>query len=289
MRASWLSLSILCALGAVTAVRAQQAQAPEGGRGRISGAGIGAYPVRAPGDPAAIERGTALYKSNCGFCHGQDARGGDGGPSLLRSALVLADHDGELIGPVVQSGREERGMPKFGMTRAQVADLAAFLHTFRVAGYDASRQKPPTILVGDAKAGEAYFKETCGGCHAPAGDLQGVATRLADERTLQQSWLMPGSMTGRGAPAPARARPPTVTVTEPGRAPVTGTLGRLDDFTVSLTTVDGVYRSFRLTGGGKRGTTRVEVQDPLRPHKDLLRKYTDADIHNVTAFLATLK
>jgi cytochrome c oxidase cbb3-type subunit III len=277
-----LGLSLASAWLAATGLAAQQAAPPEGGRGRIGGIGIGAYPVRPPGDPAALERGTALYKTNCSFCHGQDVRGGDGGPSLLRSALVLADQNGELIGPVLEQGRGT--MPKFGFKPDQVADLALFLHSFRVAGYDVSRQKPPTIMVGSAKAGEAYFNEACAACHSTSGDLRGLATRLADERVLQQSWLMPGSMAGRGAPPPAKARPPTVTVTEPGKAPVSGALGRIDDFVVSLTTADGEYRSFRITP-----RTKVEVQDPLAPHKDLLRKYTDADIHNVTAFLATLK
>jgi cytochrome c oxidase cbb3-type subunit III len=277
-------LLVLCIWALSVALAAQQrAQSPEpGGRGRIGGAGIGAYPVRPPGDPAALERGTALYKINCAFCHGQDARGGDGGPSLLRSGLVLADENGELIGPVLEQGRG--AMPKFGFKPDQVADLAVFLHSFRVAGYDASRNKPATIVVGNAKAGEAYFNEACGSCHSASGDLRGLATRIADERVLQQSWLMPGSMAGRGAPAPSKARPPSVTVTEPGRPPVTGALGRLDDFVVSLTTPDGEYRSFRITS-----RTKVDVTDPLGPHKDLLRKYTDADIHNVTAFLATLK
>ena len=282
-RSSRLGLSLACVglLGA--ALAAQQPVAPaEGARGRIGGAGIGAYPVRPPGDPAALERGTGLFKTNCAFCHGQDARGGDGGPSLLRSALVLADQNGELIGPVLEQGRGT--MPKFGFKPDQVADLAVFLHSFRVAGYDASRQKPPTIVVGDAKAGQAYFNEACGSCHSVSGDLRGIATRIDDERVLQQSWLMPGSMAGRGAPPPAKARPPMVTVTEPGQAPVTGTLGRIDDFVVSLTTAGGEYRSFRITA-----RTKVEVADPLAPHKDLLRRYTDADIHNVTAFLATLK
>jgi mono/diheme cytochrome c family protein len=262
---------------------AQQPAAPtEGGRGRIGGAGIGAYPVRPPGDPAALERGTAVFKTNCAFCHGQDARGGDGGPSLLRSGLVLADQNGELIGPAVEQGRGT--MPKFAFKPDQIADVAVFLHSFRVAGYDVSRQKPSTIVVGDAKAGEAYFNEACGACHSASGDLRGLATRIPDERVLQQSWLMPGSMTGRGAPPPAKPRPPTVTVTEPGRPPVAGTLGRIDDFVVSLTTSDGAFRSFRITP-----RTKVEVTDALSPHKDLLRKYADADIHNVTAYLVTLK
>src|SRR5438093_3285212 len=122
------------------------------------------YPVRPPGDPAAIERGKGLYGVNCQFCHGADTRGGDGGPSLLRSALVLADDHGELMAPVVRSGRP--GMPKFTMTDEQVADIAAFVHTFRAAGYDESRMKPPSIVVGDAKAGEAFFQSTCAACHS---------------------------------------------------------------------------------------------------------------------------
>ena len=282
-RSSRLALSLACIWALSTALTAQQPGAPpEGGRGRIGGAGIGAYPVRPPGDPAVLDRGTGLFKTNCAFCHGQDARGGDGGPSLLRSALVLADQNGELIGPVLEQGRG--AMPKFTFKPDQVADLAVFLHSFRVAGYDVSRQKPPTILVGNAKEGEAYFNEACGACHSASGDLRGIASRITDERVLQQSWLMPGSMTGRGAPPPAKPRPPTVTVTEPGQAPVSGTLGRIDDFVVSLTTAGGEYRSFRITP-----RTKVAVSDALAPHKDLLRKYTDADIHNVTAFLVTLK
>jgi len=209
-------------------------------------------------------------------------RGGDGGPSLLRSGVVLADQNGELIGPVLEQGRAP--MPKFGFKPDQVADLAVFLHSFRVAGYDVSRQKPATIVVGNAVSGAAYFNEACASCHSITGDLRGIASRIADERVLQQSWLMPGSMAGRGAPVPDKARPPSVTVTEPGKAPVTGALGRIDDFVVSLTTPQGEYRSFRITP-----RTKVDVADPLLPHRDLLRKYTDEDIHNMTAFLATLK
>src|SRR5271163_4929438 len=142
---------------AVTAAAQPQAQPPAGGRGGRGGGGGGfanAYPQRPPGDPAMIERGKALYGVNCQFCHGSDARGGEGGPNLIRAEIVLNDQNGELIAPVIQNGRIDQGMPKFPMTNAQVADIAAFIHNFRVAGYDASRNKPPTILVGDAAAGE---------------------------------------------------------------------------------------------------------------------------------------
>ena len=111
------------------------------------------FPTRPTGDPAAIERGRALYCVNCTFCHGADTRGGDGGPSLLRAATVLDDQQGELIAPVVKNGRPDRGMPKFAaFTDEQIKDIVTFIHSFTAAGYDASRMKPPSIVVGDAKA-----------------------------------------------------------------------------------------------------------------------------------------
>ena len=266
------------------AIAAQQGQAPAPtGGGRIGGIGIGAYPQRTE-DKAAVERGRAAFSTNCAFCHGADIRGGDGGPSLLRSQLVLDDQKGELIGPVIRSGRPDRGMPSFAMSADQIADLAAFMHSFRVAGYDASRDRPPSIVVGDPATGEKYFAETCGSCHSVTGDLQGIATRIADARLLQQSWLMPGSVLGRGAPSPARPRPPTATVTLPSGEKIQGQLERVDDFAVSIKTSDGSRRSFRITGG-----VQVSIADPLQPHRDLLRRYRDSDIHNVTAYLATLK
>jgi mono/diheme cytochrome c family protein len=283
----------VCAISASVVVAATltlgaQPPPPTGGRGGRGAAPITprtAYPERPPGDPAAIERGKALYSVNCQFCHGADTRGGDSGPSLLRAAVVLDDRNGELMAPVIQNGRTDRGMPKFAFTREQVSDVAAFIHTFRAAGYDESRLKPPSIIVGDAKAGEALFNGKCAACHSTTGDLRGIAARIPDERMLQQTWLMPGSGGGRGGPAPVTLKPVTVTVTLASGEKIDGTLDRLDDFTVSLTTADGAHRSFRTAGD----TPKVEVHDPLQPHRDLLRTYADSDIHNVTAFLVTLK
>jgi hypothetical protein len=66
---------------------------------------------------------------------------------------------------------------------------------------------------------------------------------------------------------------------------ISGTLDRIDDFTVSLRDAAGTYRSFSRDGA----TPKVEVRDPLQAHRDLLAKYSDADIHNVTAYLVTIK
>src|ERR1700730_1728942 len=169
------------------------------------------FPARPPGGPAGIGRGRALYSVNCTFCHGADTRGGDGGPSLLRAALVLDDQHGELIGPVIQNGRPGRGMPKFALSAEQVTDVANFIHSFRAAGYDESRNIPENIVVGDAHAGEAFFTAKCASCHSPAGDLKGFAAKFADPKMMQQNWMMPGS-SGRGGPAqPVKTSAITVT------------------------------------------------------------------------------
>jgi cytochrome c oxidase cbb3-type subunit 3 len=168
----------------VTAVSAQPpapAQPPPGGRGTITSP-RNAYPDRVSGDPAAIERGKALYGVNCQFCHGADTRGGDGGPSLLRSSTVLDDQNGELMAPIVRGGRP--GMPKFTLGDDQVKDIAAFVHSFRAAGYDEARVRPPSIIVGDSKAGAAFFSARCASCHSATGDLRGLASRIPDERQL---------------------------------------------------------------------------------------------------------
>jgi len=276
--------ALLASAAILLAVAVVRAQPPQGGgRGAAPPQRRQDYPVRPAGDPAAIDRGKALYGVNCQFCHGADTRGGDGGPSLLRSSIVLADDHGELIAPVVRSGRT--GMPKFTMTDDQISDIAAFVHTFRAAGYDESRVKPTSILVGDAKAGEAFFAAKCASCHSATGDLRGIASKIADPRLLQQTWLMPGTGGGRGAAAPVQVPPTTVTVTLASGEKVEGKLDRIDDFTVSLITADGTRRSFRTEGN----SPKVEVHDPLQPHRELWRTYRDADIHNVTAFLVTLK
>jgi cytochrome c oxidase cbb3-type subunit 3 len=256
-----------------------------GGRG---GGGGGAYPDRPPADPAVVDRGKAIFGVQCGFCHGADARGGEGGPNLIRSELVLNDQKGELVGPVVQNGRPDAGMPKFDLTAAQISDIATFLHSFRVNGRDAARNRPPSILVGDAKAGEQYFQAKCAGCHSTAGDLKGLGARFTDPKTLQQTWLAPGGGGrgggGRGEAAPTHVPPATVTVMPASGPKIEGRLIRLDDFTVTLE-ADGYVRSFLRNGD----TPKVEVHDPLQPHQQLLPVYTDKDIHDLTAYLVTLR
>jgi len=215
-----------------------------------------------------------------------------GGPNILRSQLVRSDEDGELISPIIQGSRQSAGMPAIAMSAQDMKAVAAYLRSVTTA---VGRQgtpptigvEAPSILVGDANAGRVYFAGKCGGCHSTTGDLRGIATRISDPKTLQNIWVA-GGRVGRGvAPtsdAPS-ARTVTVAVTMPSGERVEGRLVRIDDFLVTLGLSDGSLRTIRRDGDAPK----VDVRDPMKAHRDLLGVYTDKDIHDVTAYLVTLK
>jgi cytochrome c oxidase cbb3-type subunit 3 len=282
---------VLVAAGTFAVLLAQEPQAPArntAGRpnfreGIRKFLGIGAAP-----DPAAVERGQKLFVPNCGFCHGTNATGGNSGPDLVRSVLVLHDEgSGAQIGPVILNGRPAKGMPKFGMTEVQIKDIAAFLLSRNQAAANRAEYKILNVVTGDPQAGEAYFNGHCAGCHSAAGDLAHIAARY-DPVALQSRFLYPRTRTFPGMPAP----PPdpqaqtTVTVTLASGQVYTGVLEHLDDFNVALRDSSGEYHSWALDGPGG---VRVQVHDPLQGHEELLKQYTDADMHNVLAYLETLK
>jgi cytochrome c oxidase cbb3-type subunit 3 len=199
---------------------------------------------------------------------------------------MLDDQDGNLLLPLVKTGRADRGMPaRPDLPDAQIRDIARFLATLRTTGRDPGRNRPATIVVGDAAAGRRYFDATCSRCHSLTGDMRGLATRFTDPRVLQQTWLAGTPAGGRGAPPGAQRRPLRVAVTLPDGSKVEGVQARLDDFIVSLVTDDGVTRTFPRSGA----EPKVEVSDPYAAHQRLVPTYTDRDIHNLTAFLVTLK
>jgi cytochrome c oxidase cbb3-type subunit 3 len=286
---------------AQAAPAAPAGQGPPGlpGRGRAQAT----FPAqqRPPGDPAAIARGQQIYASTCRACHGPDLRGGDmGGPNLLRSQLVLNDQNGELIEPVVKNGRQNPGMPVMPPLNLSTEDakaVAAYIHS--VAATARGQGAPPpgpavelNIVVGDAAAGRTYFNAKCSSCHSPTGDLAGIAGRVADPTELQNLWVGGGGAGGRGGPGrgggggSASGRGEVkVTVTQPSGEKVEGRLVRIDDFLVLVGMPDGSTRSFRRDGP----VPKVDITDPLEGHKKLLLTYTDKDIHDVTAYLVTLK
>lgn len=235
----------------------------------------------------ALENGHKLFSQNCAFCHGANAKGGETGPDLLRSVIVLDDDNGEKIGQVVLNGRPDKGMPKFAMTQEQISDIAAFLHDRIRAAALRGTYQILNIVVGDPKAGEAYFNGAggCTSCHSVSGDLAHIGSKY-DPVTIQQKIVMPREGRGyRARTAAPETAPRTVTVSLPSGETFSGKLEHIDDFTVALTDAKGDYHSFTRDGG----TPKVEIHDPLQAHTDLLTKYTDSDIHNLTAYLVTVK
>jgi cytochrome c oxidase cbb3-type subunit 3 len=277
--------------GAAAAPAQGQAGAParggRGGRGR-GGGGTPAYPVRPAADPALVARGGQIFGVNCSFCHGSDARGGEGGgPNLIRSQIVLDDQNGEEIAKVVLNGRPDKGMPKFDLAMSDISAIAAFIHNFPVGGRAAITGEAVDPVVGNADAGKAYFNGPgkCNTCHSVTGDLAGIASKMTDPRALQGAILSGEVGRARGAAAEEAGPVKTVKVTVASGQTYSGKLDKIDDFLVSLTTDDGSYMTFARQGD----VPKVVITNPLQPHLDMLMTWKDDDIHNLTAYLVTLK
>lgn len=244
--------------------------------------GIGAAP-----DPAAVDRGQKLFVANCAFCHGSTANGGATGPDLVRSVVVLHDDGtGQQIGPVVLNGRPDKGMPKFNLTEAQIKDIAAFLLGRTQAAANRGTYQIQNIVTGDAKAGETYFSAHCSSCHSTSGDLAHIASKF-DPVALQSRFLYPRDRRRRDAEGPANPRTETtVKVTLASGQSYEGRLERIDDFSVALVEPSGEYHSWLFDA--EKGI-KVDVHNPLQAHADMLPQYTNADMHNILAYLETLK
>lgn len=231
-------------------------------------------------DPA-IERGRKQFAESCGFCHGADATGARG-PDLLRSTLVAHDVKGDQIGEVIRRGRPDKGMPPLAnMTDEQITDIAAFLHARAAEGVESSgipRTYPvERLLTGNADAGKAFFNGAggCKNCHSPTADLAGIAGKYSSPIELEAHMLYPGHR--KDGPRP------TAIVTLPSGEQIKGQLVHADDFVIGLLDTSGWYRSF------SRDRVKVEIQDPLAAHREMLPKLTQADVHNLFAYLESLK
>lgn len=243
-------------------------------------------PGRAPEDPAVVAKGKTLYSVSCQACHGRDLRGGDmGGPNLLRSQVALTDQHGELIVPIIQGARMAQGMPNIGLNNEDAGAVAAYVRS--VIGTIGRQGAPPpgetkalNIVVGDSTRGQAYFAQHCASCHSATGDLKGIATTIPDPSRLQARWISGGIANPRSATGT-----PSADVTLTTGQKISGNIVHIDDFLVTLKLNDGTERSFTRKGS----LPTVVVHDPLQQHRDMLPRYTDPDIHDVTAYLVTLK
>jgi cytochrome c oxidase cbb3-type subunit 3 len=254
----------------------------------------------------------------CSRCHGLDADGGTG-PDLLRSAVVRGDACGDEIRKLILSGRPARGMPPTVLNDAQVFDIVDYLHA-RVDEIDFSTQRSSEIermlLSGDPNLGQMYFNGAggCSGCHSPTGDLKGIGSKY-DPLTLELRFIAPipkatitltsgqkfrgqllsldsanVSILGDNGQKQTWQRdtvrvdaPPKVSVTLPSGQSFRGQLLSIDSFDVSIQDEDGWNHTWR------RDTVKVDNPDTLEAHRERLSKYSDADLHNLLAFLEKLK
>jgi cytochrome c oxidase cbb3-type subunit 3 len=250
------------------------AQTPAGARGS---------PPPAPGpadkqivDGVAADRGKTAYIAECVTCHGAKARGSEIAPDLIRSVVVLRDRYGDELGRFLRKGHPtQSGTAATNFTPQQVADLSHFLkqrlnETLR----SPQTSRVQNVLTGNAARGAEYFNGAgkCNSCHSPSGDLAGIGSKY-DPPILQQRFLFP-----------VRTRPVAVTVRPASGPAVSGTLVRIDDFNVSLRDSSGEYHAWKRTP-----QMRIERNDPYAAHVELLDEYTDKNIHDVVAYLETLK
>jgi mono/diheme cytochrome c family protein len=235
-------------------------------------------------DEDAAARGKVLYAAQCLACHGQQARGGDRGPDLVRSLVVLHDRYGSTIGPYM--AKDHPNAKSMTLTQDQIGDLSHFLHqqvgdTLRTGPFN----HVLNVLVGDPREGKAYFNGPgkCSQCHSTTGDLAHIGSKY-DPAVLQLKMVFPQNVAFGRQGAVSSRKPVTVTVTAASGETATGVLEDIDDFTVGLRDDTGQYRSFQRGPGVK-----VEKHDPYAAHVALLDQYTDKDIHDVVAYLETFK
>lgn len=277
-----------------TTVGQSQAQAPApGGAQRRGAQGRGAN-AGPPIDAAAAARGRQLFATNCTVCHGPTGRGGAvGATDLSISNIAQAADDGAALIAFLKTGRPERRMPSFSFPDSDVRDLHTYFRTIAPAGgrgRERGRGGPVAEVVGDAAAGEAYFNGAggCTACHSATGDLKGIGARLSPT-AIQGKVVYPR---GDGGYPPSFKSPPNpdeapvmVTVTPAAGAAITGTLMWITDFNVTLVDEAGVERTIARNGDAPK----VVVKDPIQAHIDRLPMLTDKVMHDLTAYLVTLK
>lgn len=216
-------------------------------------------------------KGEPIFQANCASCHGADARGTSKGSNLILSPLVITDTDASQVGPVIAHGRG--AMPAFpNFSADQMHQLQQYMaQLVEDVANRGTYTYLPNLHDGDAAAGKAFFARNCASCHSADGDLKGFGRGKRYE-VIQRAWL-----------APRNAQPATITVTR-GKEIITGKLQSADDFDILLTDAGGQVRDIP-----RDKTVSYVIDDRMAAHNELVRKLTNADMHNVTAYLETLQ
>jgi len=230
---------------------------------------------RAP-DKVAAARAAPIYQQNCSFCHGPQARGATG-PGLVTSDIVLGDDRGEHLAPFLKAGRPEKGMPAFSrLSDGELADLAEFLHQQVEDVANRGTYQLHSVVVGDVAEGQAYVAANCSSCHA-ADSFSHIASRFRSPDQLQRGWIWPARPADNSLAI-------TATVHTADGHSISGRVIQVSDFRVTLVDDGGQTHAILREPG-----VDLRMKDPLAPHQALIMTLGNDDMHNVTAYLETLK
>jgi cytochrome c oxidase cbb3-type subunit III len=233
--------------------------------------GLGAEP-----DKAAAQRGAPLFQQNCAFCHGPQARGATGA-SLITSDVVLGDDHGEHLLPFLKRGLPEKGMPSFAtMSDGELKDVAEFVHLQVEEVANRGAYQVLNILVGNAEKGQAYVAAQCTSCHT-AETFAHIGSKFRSPQQLQRNWIWPANSADNSLS-------PTATVKMANGQTISGRVAQVSDFRITLVDREGKTRVIDRDAG-----VSVQIKDPLAPHQELMMTLSNDDMHNVTAYLNSLK
>jgi cytochrome c oxidase cbb3-type subunit 3 len=233
--------------------------------------GLGAEP-----DKAAATRGAPVFQRNCAFCHGPQGRGATG-PNLITSDQVLGDDHGEKLVPYIKKGVPEKGMPAFtSLSEDKLKDISEFLHLQVEQVANRGAYQVLNIVVGNPAKGQAYVTAHCSSCHT-LESFAHIGSKFRSPEQLQRGWIWP-LHSGDNSVVP------TATVKMPGGETIAGRVMQVSDFRVTLVDNSGQPHSIDRVPG-----VEVQVKDPLAAHQEIIQSLTNNDMHNVTAYLETLK
>jgi len=195
--------------------------------------------------------------------------------SQARSAVDRAGHAGAPRSAIVRAGgaviRARRAIVPCA------ARSARFPAVLCVHGHWAGARMDPVVqsrciglATGNLEAGKQYFDLKCVKCHSATGDLKGIASRF-EGLHLEEQMLYP------------REAKSKVTITLPSGKTVKGTVAYQDEWTIGIHDENKAYRSWKVN------KVRIAIDPGLDGHVALFPQYSDADIHNLTAYLVTLK
>jgi cytochrome c oxidase cbb3-type subunit 3 len=185
-------------------------------------------------------QGGALFKTNCGSCHGADGRGGERAPDLATAPEVRQLSDDDLM-RIIQHGVSGTGMPGFiALAPEKVEAIVEHLRVLQGQG--------PAVklaLHGAMLSGESLFfgKAQCSACHMVNGKGGFIASDLSLYGSHESADQIRGVITDPENKLPARSNAATV-VTRAGEK-VTGMLRSSDNFSLALQTLDGSFHFFQ--------------------------------------------